>query len=98
MTEQTPQEQTVLFVGNLPYSYLDHEFESFIKDLDLTVVSAAVVRDERERSRGFGFARFVSKDDAEAAHAKLNGKELDGRKLRTSFARTDSRYVNLVDA
>ncbi|GMR42811.1 hypothetical protein PMAYCL1PPCAC_13006, partial [Pristionchus mayeri] len=40
------------------------------------------------RSRGFGFIYFERLDDATAARDKLNGIELDGRKIRIDYSVT----------
>lgn len=95
MTEQVTIEETVLFIGNLPYSYLDNEFEGLVKQYG-QIAAIAVVRDERERSRGFGFVRFNNADEAKNAVDNLSGLELEGRKVRASLARSDSRYIELV--
>jgi RNA recognition motif-containing protein len=39
------------------------------------------------RSKGFGFVEMASDADADSAIAKLNGSELDGRKIVVSEAR-----------
>jgi RNA recognition motif-containing protein len=39
------------------------------------------------RSKGFGFVEFANDADADAAIAKWNGAELDGRKLTVNEAR-----------
>jgi len=39
------------------------------------------------RSRGFGFVEMESDADADAAISKLNGSDLDGRKIVVSEAR-----------
>ena len=95
MLEQIDQAECVLFIGNLPYSFLDNEFHALVAEHG-EVAKAAVVRDERERSRGFGFVRYVSNADAKTANEALEGKEMAGRNLRSSFARSDSRYVETV--
>lgn len=95
MSEQIKKASNVLFIGNLPYSFLDNEFHALVSEYG-EVATATVVRDERERSRGFGFVRYVSDADAVTANEALEGKELDGRNLRSSFARADSRYVENV--
>lgn len=95
MSEQSTKVVNTLFVGNLPYSVLDNEFQQLVSE-HADVATAVVVRDERDRSRGFGFVRFHSEEEASKAHQALDGKDFGGRKLRSSFARTDSRYLSLV--
>lgn len=43
-------------------------------------------KEDPAKSRGFGFVTFGNSGDAERAHAELNGKEIDGRTVRTDFA------------
>jgi RNA recognition motif-containing protein len=97
MSEQDVFDPCVVFVGNLPYSYLDADLKAIFNG-DGAILVAVVVQDERERSRGFGFVRFDDPMNAKLAVEKINYQELDGRKLRLSFARKDSRYLHLVEA
>ena len=53
-----------------------------------SVAKADVLTDKMTgRSRGFGFVEMDSDADADAAISKLNGSELDGRKIVVSEAR-----------
>ena len=53
-----------------------------------TVESSQVLTDrDTGRSKGFGFVEMLSKSEAEAAIAGLNGKELRGRTLTVNEAR-----------
>lgn len=53
-----------------------------------TVNSAKIITDrETNRSRGFGFVEFASKDEGNAAIENLNGKEVSGRALVVNEAR-----------
>ena len=76
-----------IYVGNLSYGTNDASlrvaFEPFGE-----VASAQVIMDrETGRSRGFGFVEMPSDEQARAAIAELNGKELDGRTLNVNEAR-----------
>lgn len=52
------------------------------------VESANIIEDrETGRSRGFGFVEMSSKEEADAAIAALNGKEVDGRALKVNEAK-----------
>lgn len=97
MSEQVMKAEDVLFIGNLPYSILDTEFHQLAAEFG-PVSSAIVVRDERERSRGFGFVRYSTKEAAEQAQQIFDGKEVEGRLVRASFARSDSRYLPLLQS
>jgi RNA recognition motif-containing protein len=79
-----------LFVGGLAWhtddSTLRQKFEEFG-----AVEEAIVVKDrDTGRSRGFGFVRFASDDDATNAMNAMNNVEFDGRTIRVDKA-TDRR-------
>lgn len=51
------------------------------------VVSATVIKDRfTEQSKGFGFVEMSDEAAAEAAIAALNGKDLEGRRVRVNVA------------
>jgi RNA recognition motif-containing protein len=79
---------TKLYVGNLSYGVGDSALEQMFTPHG-TVRSAQVVLDrETGRSRGFGFVEMGSEEEAQAAIAALNGKEIDGRALTVNEARS----------
>lgn len=72
---------TSIFVGNLPYDTSEEEirrvFESFGR-----VTSVSIMTDQAtHRSRGFGFVRMPSLDDADEAIRRLAGFAMKGRRL-----------------
>jgi RNA recognition motif-containing protein len=76
-----------IYVGNLSFEVSEEDvqaaFEAFGK-----VESVKVIKDKYSgASRGFGFVEMPSKDEAKAAIAGLNGKELKGRALNVNEAR-----------
>ncbi len=53
-----------------------------------TVQSASIIEDrETGRSRGFAFVEMTTAEEANAAIAALNGKEVDGRTLKVNEAK-----------
>ncbi|KAI5453666.1 hypothetical protein NCC49_005488 [Naganishia albida] len=65
-------------------SDLDYEFSRFG-----TVESVNIVYDQRtERSRGFGFIRMSTIEEAQKCIDNLNGTELQGRRIRVDFSTT----------
>jgi RNA recognition motif-containing protein len=75
-----------LYVGNLPFSTNDQTLQNMFSEFG-SIESARVITDrESGRSKGFG---FVELGDADAATAieKLNGTEIDGRKIIVNEAR-----------
>lgn len=76
-----------LYVGNLSYNVGDSELQELFSSFG-TVSSAKVITDrETGRSKGFGFVEMGTDDEANAAIAALNGKEVDGRALTVNEAK-----------
>jgi RNA recognition motif-containing protein len=75
-----------IYVGNLNYATtedtLKNNFASFGE-----VLSAVVIKDRfTEQSKGFGFIEMSDDSAADAAIAAMNGKEVDGRRVRVNIA------------
>src|SRR5689334_7039932 len=76
-----------LYVGNLTYGVTDSTLEQMFAAHG-TVQSAQVIMDrDTGRSKGFGFVEMGSDQEAQAAIAALNGKEVEGRALTVNEAR-----------
>ena len=76
-----------LYVGNLTYGVTDSTLQQMFEPHG-TVQSAQVIMDrDTGRSKGFGFVEMGSDQEAQAAIAALNGKEVDGRALTVNEAR-----------
>jgi RNA recognition motif-containing protein len=76
-----------LYVGNLSFGTMEDDLQRLFSQVG-SVESIAMVTDrDTGRSRGFAFVEMSSKSEGEAAIAKLNGSELDGRSLTVSEAR-----------
>ena len=78
-----------LFVGSLAWATTDESLREFFSQFG-EVSKAEVVkeRDNPNRSRGFAFVEFEDDAAADAAVAKGNEAELDGRKITVSEARS----------
>ena len=78
---------TRIYVGNLDYGVGDSDLEKMFAPHG-TVQSAQVVMDrDTGRSKGFGFVEMGSEEEAQAAIAALNGKEIEGRTITVNEAR-----------
>jgi RNA recognition motif-containing protein len=76
-----------LFIGGLSFSTSNERLREAFAQVG-SVESAAVVTDrETGRSRGFGFVEMATAEEAETAVKKLNGQELDGRRLNVELAK-----------
>src|SRR6185369_8698730 len=76
-----------LYVGGIAYATTDAGLRDAFAQVG-EVTSATIIMDRMTgRSKGFGFVEFANDADADAAVAKWNGAELDGRKLTVNEAR-----------
>ena len=76
-----------LFVGNLAYTTTNESMAEFFSQFG-EVASATVIMDrESGRSKGYGFVEFSDDAAGEAAIAKADGQEADGRRLTVSEAK-----------
>jgi RNA recognition motif-containing protein len=76
-----------IYVGNLAYGVRDSDLQELFAAHG-TVDTAQVIMDrDTGRSKGFGFVEMSSDQEARAAIAALNGKEVDGRNLTVNEAR-----------
>ena len=76
-----------LFVGSLAWATTDATLKAHFESAG-AVESANVIMDRMSgRSKGFGFVEMGSDADAQNAVSKLNGSDLDGRKIVVSEAR-----------
>lgn len=78
---------TKLFVGSLSYNTTDATLEEFFAAVGKVVSAKVIVDRDTNRSKGFGFVEMSSEEEAQAAIAQLNGKELDGREIAVNEAR-----------
>lgn len=75
-----------LYVGNLSWGVNDESLRAAFAECG-EVVSAQVSIDRMTgRSRGFAFVEFGTAEEAQAAIARWNEQELDGRPLRVNVA------------
>ncbi len=76
-----------LYVGGIAYATPESGLRDAFAQCG-TVVSASIIMDKMTgRSKGFGFVEMSNDAEADAAIAKWNGAELDGRKLTVNEAR-----------
>ncbi|MCX6779388.1 MAG: RNA-binding protein [Candidatus Magasanikbacteria bacterium] len=76
-----------LYVGNLSYTTSLDSIKSAFSQAG-TVADATIITDKFSgRSKGFGFVEMSSDEEADAAIAMWNGKDLDGRNITVNEAR-----------
>lgn len=76
-----------LYVGNLAYGITNTELEEMFAAHGSVQSAQVIVDRDTGRSKGFGFVEMESDQEARAAIAALNGKELEGRTLTVNEAR-----------
>jgi len=82
-----------LFVGNLPYTMNDDQLRELFAEYG-EVASASVIIDRATgRSKGFGFVELAEDSAADAAIAKADGSEVEGRRLTVSEARPKTEFA-----
>ncbi|EZF22124.1 hypothetical protein H112_04930 [Trichophyton rubrum D6] len=75
-----------LFIGGLAWHTTDDTLREGFSKFG-TIEEAIVVKDrDTNRSRGFGFVRFSSDSEADAALNAMNNQEFDGRVIRVDKA------------
>ncbi|OXV11256.1 hypothetical protein Egran_00983 [Elaphomyces granulatus] len=75
-----------LFIGGLAWGTDDDTLRQKFEEYG-AVEEAIVVKDRSTgRSRGFGFVRYSSEADADAAIDAMNNQEFDGRTIRVDKA------------
>lgn len=75
-----------LFVGNLLYEVTSEELGLLFSQFG-PIEEAVVITDRlSNKSKGYGFVRFVNEADAQKAAEALNGKDYKGRPLVVNVA------------
>ena len=79
-----------LFIGSLSFSTSSDRLRETFARIG-AVESASVVTDrDTGRSRGFGFVEMATAEEANEAVSRLNGTDLDGRRIKVELAKTAS--------
>ena len=77
-----------LFVGSLSFSTSSERLREAFAAVG-SVESATVVTDrDTGRSRGFGFVEMATSEEATLAVSRLDGSELDGRRIKVELAKS----------
>ena len=76
-----------LYVGNLSYNTHDEDLREAFSKIGEVLSATLIVDQATGRSKGFGFVEMGSNQEAQAAIAALNGKDMEGRTLTVNEAR-----------
>uniref|UniRef100_A0A671XJX6 Polyadenylate-binding protein n=1 Tax=Sparus aurata TaxID=8175 RepID=A0A671XJX6_SPAAU len=69
---------TNVYIKNFGEDYNDEKLKEVFSAFGRTL-SVRVMKDERGRSRGFGFVNYANHEDAQKAVSEMNGKEINGK-------------------
>jgi RNA recognition motif-containing protein len=75
-----------IYVGNLPYNMTQAELSGLFEPFGEIGTTTIVTDKYSGRSRGFGFVEMTVRNEAQKAIAELDGKDIQGRKLKVSEA------------
>ncbi len=78
---------TKLFVGNLSFNTTEGDVLDLFKQAGNVQSCELIVDKFTSKSRGFAFVTMSTQEEANAAIAQFNGKELGGRALTVNEAR-----------
>lgn len=76
-----------LYVGNLTYGTNDATLREIFTPFGEVQSAQVVIDRDTGRSKGFGFVEMGNENEARAAIAGLNGKDVGGRQLTVNEAR-----------
>lgn len=84
-TEEDRLASTTLFVGNIPFAWVEKDVLSMFGEFG--PVSSVSIPENRHsmRNKGFCFVHFENKANAEEALARYHEAEVEGRKLRIDW-------------
>jgi len=80
---------TLIYVSNLPFDTTDENLRELFKGF--AIKTAYIAKRKNGKSKGFGFVNLERESEQKAAIEKINGKELDSRKLIAKIAFNDER-------
>ena len=76
-----------LFVGNLSFNTTENAIQDAFAAHGSVLEAKLMMDRESGRPRGFGFVTMSTPEEAQAAIAALNGKDIDGRALTVNIAK-----------
>ena len=81
-----------VYLGNLSYGLSEQSLQQTCEQFGAVTSVKIIIDNQTGKSRGFAFVEMETEEAAAALIEKLNGQDLDGRKVIASIAkeRTDS--------
>ncbi|KAH0789958.1 Glycine-rich RNA-binding protein RZ1A [Histomonas meleagridis] len=93
-TKETPEAQpneeqqaeTTIHIGNLSWNVTEDQLRDAFAEFG-NIIETRIPRDNRNRSRGFGFVHFEKEESVQKAIDGMNEKEIDGRAVSVSVSK-----------
>lgn len=82
--------QNKLFIGNLSFKLSEEDIRDIFKEFGMILEVAIPRNRDTNKPRGFAFITFETEDAAKSA-LSIDGREIDGRKIRVSIATGEKR-------
>jgi cold-inducible RNA-binding protein len=83
-----------LYVGNLSYGTTNEMLTAAFGEFGAVEEAVVIMDRDSGRSKGFGFVTMNNDEEAKAAMAELDGKDIDGRAIRVNEARPMEKRSN----
>ena len=93
-----PDGSTEVYVGNLSYETTEDELKTAFSKYGEVVSVRIITNKFNGKSKGFGFVGMRERPDAERACSALDGREIDGRKLKANIAKNVVSVGDEVEA
>ena len=79
-----------VFVASLPFSLTEDDLYNIFQEYGTVESAKIITHRDTGTSRGFGFVKFTSKEDAKAAIEGGNGSQIQGRNIYCDAAKPQS--------
>ena len=76
-----------IYVGNLSFDTTEQDLRQAFEAFGQVTSTNIIIDKTTGRSKGFGFVEMSAKEQAQAAIAGINGKEIGGRGVNVNEAR-----------
>ncbi|EKX38167.1 hypothetical protein GUITHDRAFT_115714 [Guillardia theta CCMP2712] len=85
-SEQEPDDDKVLFVGNLPWVVDSYGLQKLFEKFGPIFNAQVSYDDKNDRSRGYGHVVFRNAEDARTAILAMNDRDVGGRRIQVHLA------------
>lgn len=81
--EKDNSNELSVYVGNLPWKIDWKELRDIFKKYNNTY--GTIIKDNNNRSRGYGILKFINKEDADLAIEEMNNSFVNGRQIVVKY-------------